>query len=478
MTASFGCNYLPPNFVVYHPTTLDESLGVNTFLSKHSCQTEPTRPPKTDLPQHLPSICVSFTNIPNQPQKPLRGFRVLGDENAVPVNAGGKTLHSRNKSSPALSTMAAKSAAQQQQPPIKRTAFGDVSNIANGKRAARDDMALSGKVGNASKETIASFLPDKKAPAPLARPAQRPMSLSTGLKGLLNNNNALNPAHTSKQSDGNSQPVSISTASSIVANLKKVAARRNTVSSKETLAPSASSIEDLKLPKQESNAQPEVRSKPQQSMQPIPESSILPVVITAKGEDYVQPQPLPSALPSAYDLYQKAISQVELPSVHQPSEKQEIIEAVNKENVAANVPPQTLSTALHDNNSDARVAKETSSHVLPAVASELEEVWDDVEDDEEHIDDDGYVTARSFKSRQDNVTGNATTIIVPHMNARVRKELAVAKEIVEGSRTPEDIEDDNWDSTMVAEYSDEIFEYMRDLEVCPLPLLFTCNAIC
>ena len=42
----------------------------------------------------------------------------------------------------------------------------------------------------------------------------------------------------------------------------------------------------------------------------------------------------------------------------------------------------------------------------------------------------------------------------------------MAKEIIEGSKTIEELEDEAWDTTMVAEYGDEIFDYMRNLEVC------------
>ena len=46
--------------------------------------------------------------------------------------------------------------------------------------------------------------------------------------------------------------------------------------------------------------------------------------------------------------------------------------------------------------------------------------------------------------------------------ARVKKELAAAKDVVESSRSVEEIEDEAWDTSMVAEYGDEIFQYMRE----------------
>lgn len=49
----------------------------------------------------------------------------------------------------------------------------------------------------------------------------------------------------------------------------------------------------------------------------------------------------------------------------------------------------------------------------------------------------------------------------------MKKEIAAATELVESSRTQEEIEDEAWDTSMVAEYGDEIFAYMRELEVSP-----------
>lgn len=102
--------------------------------------------------------------------------------------------------------------------------------------------------------------------------------------------------------------------------------------------------------------------------------------------------------------------------------------------------------------------------------SEPEEYWDDEDDDND--EDDGYATARSYRSRGDNTTGGTTTVLFPKYNQKVKRELEMAKQIVEATRTKEDIEDEYWDTSMVAEYSDEIFEYMRELEVTTTTLSF------
>ena len=99
----------------------------------------------------------------------------------------------------------------------------------------------------------------------------------------------------------------------------------------------------------------------------------------------------------------------------------------------------------------------------PPLVSEPEEYWE--EEEEEVYDDQGYTTAHSYRSRGDNTTGGATTVLFPKITNKAKKELEAAKEIVENARSAEDIEDELWDTSMVAEYGDEIFTYMRELEV-------------
>ncbi|KAG9956498.1 hypothetical protein KCU78_g24749, partial [Aureobasidium melanogenum] len=64
----------------------------------------------------------------------------------------------------------------------------------------------------------------------------------------------------------------------------------------------------------------------------------------------------------------------------------------------------------------------------------------------------------------DNTTGGATVVLCPKHTAKTLREIEEARQVVENTRTAEDIEDDQWDTSMVAEYGDEIFEYMRTLE--------------
>jgi len=98
---------------------------------------------------------------------------------------------------------------------------------------------------------------------------------------------------------------------------------------------------------------------------------------------------------------------------------------------------------------------------------EDDEYEEAAEDDNEQSDDERqYDTMPKAKRRShggENTTGAITTTLFPKVTSNDKKELAqVKKDFFDAD------EDDTWDVTMVAEYGDEIFEYMRELEVCPM----------
>lgn len=123
--------------------------------------------------------------------------------------------------------------------------------------------------------------------------------------------------------------------------------------------------------------------------------------------------------------------------------------------------------------SDTEESKEDAKDELkkPAVAtSEPEaEEWEDAEEDNH--------AAPSFLSRTDNTTGGTTTVIFPKVTAVTKREMLRAKDMVESSRSEEDLLEDFYDSSMVAEYSSEIFLHLRNKEVCYLSVSTTISAI-
>ncbi|KAI2615952.1 cyclin-like protein [Hypoxylon sp. NC1633] len=88
--------------------------------------------------------------------------------------------------------------------------------------------------------------------------------------------------------------------------------------------------------------------------------------------------------------------------------------------------------------------------------------------EEEDYDDQGYATAHSGR---DNTTYGATMVILPpKMTKKAVTEIEAAKKIVENQRAARPPHDDEeWDISMVTEYGEEIFEYMREVEMEMLP---------
>lgn len=122
-----------------------------------------------------------------------------------------------------------------------------------------------------------------------------------------------------------------------------------------------------------------------------------------------------------------------------------------------------------------------NSHMEPPVSlqqslAEHDEAWNE-DDDEELYEDLGYTTVHSYKSYADNTLG-ATTLLVPKRNPKMLRELEEARVYVEKNRPTEEIDDEEWDITMVAEYGEEIFAYMRDLEVSVWPVPFSLVFYC
>lgn len=91
-----------------------------------------------------------------------------------------------------------------------------------------------------------------------------------------------------------------------------------------------------------------------------------------------------------------------------------------------------------------------------------DEVWDGEDEDDEDQD---YTTAHSFRSKGDNTTGGVTTVLKPQFTNKIRAELEAARRYVERTLSPREVHDEAWDTSMVMEYGEDIFNYMREQEV-------------
>ncbi|PHH70315.1 hypothetical protein CDD80_6102 [Ophiocordyceps camponoti-rufipedis] len=115
-----------------------------------------------------------------------------------------------------------------------------------------------------------------------------------------------------------------------------------------------------------------------------------------------------------------------------------------------------------------RQAPVSGSEGQNAALSEPEDCWDEVEDEDYDEQDPAYTTGHSLRCR-DFTTGGVTTLLAPRVTAKVQRELEEARLEMQRTRPADDIEEELWDVSMVAEYGEEIFEYMRELEIKMLP---------
>ena len=384
-----------------------------------------------------------------------------------------KTIHHRNKSSPALSTIAQGGGLK---PTTKRSAFGDVSNTANASRPIRDDSIIATKGGFQGSEKFVSLQQEKKTTA-LLQPAQRPQTVA-GSKVLLNNATNAAPAITTKPIQTDVLPAPQP------ANIRKILTKRSTTIFKDaTLAQPDKQLPDLykPLPAKAPAAsihgdlhdrQPEVKSEvvegPQQKLRRTRSVSV--AQSQPKGEielkSKASTETADNGIHRSDGLYVDDNGNVQ---VLQYTDDTNVVDMPS--HISSKEKCVSISKTLNIDGPLVQTKEEWTEKVqnglarkqnLPPV-SEPEEYWDEEED--EGFDEEGCVTTRSVKSKGDNTTGGVTTILFPKVNVKAKKEIAAAKELIESTRTADEIEDEAWDTTMVAEYGDEIFQYMKELEV-------------
>jgi G2/mitotic-specific cyclin 3/4 len=315
----------------------------------------------------------------------------------------------------------------------KRTAFGDVSNTAKALNTTHDDSAIPGKPTH---HELVKPVATQEKPAALLRPAQRPVNIN-GAKQALHPVEQAPVAPLPKPAQGAQNKRTLTKKAPAI--YKDAAAEdiHQPLSSKPST--SGASTTQSHVPRQ-AKSQPEVKSE-----QPVLRSTENKQV--SKDEQSSAGAKLSNA---DNTIYHDA-SQLALP----------LAELVNEAHARGIAEEEQAKQALAD--------QQKAQRLLPAQSAEPEEYWE--EDSAEVYDEQGYTTAHSYRSRGENTTGGATTVILPKVTNKIKKEIDEAKILVESSRTPEDIEDEMWDTSMVAEYGDEIFSYMRELEVSDL---FSC----
>ncbi len=329
----------------------------------------------------------------------------------------------------------------------KRSAFGDVSNTAKNISAAHDDLETVGK-NNSSDVVEKPSAPQEKSAAFL-RPAQRPL---VGLKGFLGNSSLVNttaaPSLPAK--------ASIVEAQQPLTKSRTLSKRTTTIYKDSTTLEHSQSSQPVAQPIVTTNAPV---APVHQSLGPRQHKSQPQLKVDQAPLQRTQTKTIEPSVDVSQDV-----------PVHTGSNHQDVLEQVSKQ---VEERKKTAEDIRRENQQAEALAIQMREEIdrqdrqLPALplVSEPEEYWEE-EEEEELYDEQGYTTAHSYRSRGDNTTGGATTVLFPKVTNKVKKELAMAKDIVENSRTIDEIEDEAWDTSMVAEYGDEIFQYMRELEVC------------
>jgi len=388
----------------------------------------------------------------------MRAVRVR-DENMIQNTIPAKTIHQRNKSSPALSTLAQAGGAMRMA--AKRTAFADVSNMNRGGLTVKDDSAI---ITKSTLQPLKDAAGQENTRATtLLRPAQRPLSVA-GVKGFFNSLASGSSSNLSKAVSAEQRPETILQP----ANVKKPLARKATTIFKEIDPP----FQDFTQTSVVSEAwQPSIVPEilaPQPVLASQKEVLTNPNIMQHLASSYA---PKPNVLPELYEvLHREQQRQVNEASYLPIKEHQAIVEpafggAPSSHMVPAIVPSQTT------DRRQITTILETEEALLPIEVETLQYFEPQGLYDEEQFDDqyeeDGYTTARSFKSRGEYTTGPTTVLLAPRVTAKAERELVAARNYVEGSRAAHEIEEDeSWDTSMVAEYGEEIFGYMRVLEVC------------
>lgn len=314
----------------------------------------------------------------------------------------------------------------------KRTAFADVSNTARViAHAAKDDSAINGKASYDGIKGSVIHVQElvKPTSAALTRPAQR----SNTISGKLTQSTTIIPTKAAAQ-EKSFLPQVQPAATRKVYPKRSAAVLRDVSEAKSSASFECNPIETA--PVVTSSSIQEVLARTQVAEAVVRPSAPKPVAVESLPREEVKKSD--SSLSSKAD----SVLAPEVPVVQE--QFSDASELPSEQNYLLALEQQA--TALEVERSVALASQPQS--LLPVT----EEYYD--EEEEEFYYDDGYNTA----------TGGATIVLAPRYTAKVNQEIAAAKKLVESSRTPEDVEDDQWDTSMVAEYGEEIFDYMRTLE--------------
>lgn len=327
--------------------------------------------------------------------------------------------------------------------PAKRAAFGDVTNLTKNVGAGKDSVKMvKPYVGTLSQPSGPSTL-DKENVSfvgkdVLSRPGQTSLPSALPKHEILVRPAAAAKRPATSPAEENRQPQTMEE--------EPTAADARLETRIEEMMGSRVPLAATRLQPRHHKSQPDLKAR-QQVLRRTQSRVIGRPEIIAEGDSDVE-------IPGEVALPSQAEENLELAELAAAVD----VEIEEPQSAASEVLPEKTIAAYEAMLSMPANGKDNTLPVL----SEPEE-WD--EDEEDYDDQDqAFTTAHSFRSR-DQTTGVVTTVVQPRVTARVQRELEEAKLEVQRTRPFNDIEEENWDVSMVAEYGEEIFEYMRDLEV-------------
>ncbi|KAL9471535.1 hypothetical protein ACSS6W_009476 [Trichoderma asperelloides] len=407
-----------------------------------------------------------------------RPFRPRGGENAQ------QFLHQRQKSMGNISSAPSAPAAGFKGP-ARRAAFGDVTNVSKTLGGRGEEAQVAKKpLGVSSNHAPSSFLNKENVVRPtkdsFSRPAQRPAAMANNKSKATTTEPRAEPLQkklisTSITTTTLAAAATSTTTQQSVYHLdvdipqQQHSAKSSATTQKKTPSQATSDVHALQprhhrsqpqlkqeLPtlrrtqsKVEKADRASTNSKNSNNRDSLAPIDIEPLVMPALIEDFLTghdsyPDPLnfPSEEPSRADV----------------NHDKDFVDALSK------LPNISEEPAIG--------VVQTYKEGLTLPFSEADEYWD-IDEDEDEDDgyddhDQGYTTAHSTRSR-DMTLANATTMLAPRVSSRVQRELEEARIEVEQTITPEEVDEELWDVSMVAEYGEEIFEYLRELEIKMLP---------
>ena len=356
--------------------------------------------------------------------------------------------------------------------PAKRAAFGDVTNLAKNNLGGRDDakqnkLQAVEAAGNApplssvNKENA----PHGKRKPTFARPAQRAVPLSSNKQPRTSvaPDAALRLAAASESlpdvrplQDALSAPVRQEKLDDALLASTAHGIAKEEPGSAALLSQLHSSVEAPALQPRHHKSQPYLKQQPpQQLLLRRTQSRQLERIELAQDQPAATTGDV-AAMPSR--IIEQPIAEGTYSDSHYSAVERHSLAEVNHSSHLMDASSKLPHIA------DAPHSEHSVKDNLTQPLSEPEEYWDDEEYDDYDDQDQAYTTAHSFRSRE-MTSGGVTTLLAPRITTKVERELEAAKIQVQQTRLIDDMEEEMWDVSMVAEYGEEIFEYLRELEV-------------